>query len=412
MRALSLIALVAALVAAVAVLAPRAHSEDNRVGLVVQYGNGSVFMGCYPWTADLTGETLLRRAGLDVEADYGSGMGALICRIGPDGCSQQDCLCQAQTPPLRYWAYWRLDRARGDWVYSQQGSSNRALQAGDVDGWAWGVGTAAFGAKPPKVTFEQVCPAPTTTPTAGPTFTLTPAPSPTHTPPAPTATSVPPPVAHALPSATPSPAPSAAPSATPVPTATSAAPATSAAVLSSTDATPTTDPGSGRGGSETRPSTPTAAAASAGGGSETRPSTPTAAAASGGGGSDTRPPTPTIAASGGGGSDTRPPMPTADPASGGGGSDTRPPMPTADPASGRGGSQTRPSTPATPDSRVVAQAPAGATVDLSRLTPVVAGASRGAVEGFNSGAPVGYIAFIALVAGLGAVLWLRRRGEP
>jgi len=159
----------AAAIAAVALLAlgltaGRAHSQDNRVGLVVQYGDGSVFMGCYPWTSDLTGESLLRRAGLNVEADYDSGMGALICRIGADGCPASDCLCQAQTPPRRYWAYWRLEG--GAWTYSEQGAAGRVLQPGSVDGWAWGEGGIASGVTPPPVTWQDLCA--TTTPLAAP----------------------------------------------------------------------------------------------------------------------------------------------------------------------------------------------------------------------------------------------------
>ncbi|MFN8473059.1 MAG: hypothetical protein U0822_12800 [Anaerolineae bacterium] len=394
-----------AITAAIALAVPHAHSEDNRVGLVVQYGDGSVFMGCYPWTADLTGENLLRRAGLDVEADYGSGMGALICRIGPDGCSAQNCLCQAQTPPLRYWAYWRLDPSRGDWVYSQQGSSNRALQAGDVDGWAWGVGTVAFGAKPPKVTFEQVCPAPTVTPSPSLTFTATPVPSPTRTPPAPTSTTVPPPVAHLIASPTSSPAPTLAPSVTPVPTSTNA-PAASAANAPSATPWPTDTPAPA---APTGPPTATSIAVAPTTEVEIPSATnpPPAGAVAAVSSSDVMP----TATSSRGGSERRPDTPATPHPNGA----LRPAVTNAAPptlAPGRSGPEIRPSPSATPDTRSVAQAPAGATVDLSRLTPAVAGASRGAVEGFNSQALAGYIAFVGLVAGLGAVLWLRRRGGP
>lgn len=404
-------AILVALAIAAVLAAPRAHSEDNRVGLVVQYGDGSVFMGCYPWTADLTGETLLRRAGLNVEADYGSGMGALICRIGPDGCSAQDCLCQAQTPPLRYWAYWRLDRARGDWVYSQQGSSNRALQAGDVDGWAWGVGTVAFGAKPPRVTIEQVCPAPTVTPTPSLTFTVTAAPSPTRTPPAPTATTVPPPVAHAATSPTPSPAPTAAPTATRSPTSTNTPAAENVAETASATPPPTDTPSIVA--SVQQPTVEVAGAASDL--PSPSPTSPPLAAATGATGASAA--TAIVTASGADGSAARPTLPTPTLPNAAAGAAIAPAHPTA--ASPGVGATPRATATATPTARVTVggdvagSAPAaGATVDLSRLTPVVAGASRGAVEGVNSGAPVGYIAFVALVAGLGAALWLRRRGDP
>ena len=392
----------------------RAHSQDNRVGLVVQYGDSSVFTGCYPWTADLTGESLLRQAGLSVEADYGSGMGALICRIGPDGCPASDCLCQAQTPPLRYWAYWRLDRARGDWVYSQQGSSNRAVQPGDVDGWAWGVGTVALGAKPPKMTFEQVCPAPTATPSPTLTYTITPLPTATR---APTATMIPPPVAIYLPTATPPPTSTTAASPTAAPTATTVQAAvvvgeaptatplpTVTPIVSTSAALPTAAPVTLSAATEvalpapTNPPQPAVPPAAAGIGAvgatptatalQAPATSPAAHATIGAGGAPTVTLTPAPVQLGASGPTPRPVTAT--------------PLPSAP--------QTRPLVPTAP-AVAVAVAPAGATVDLSRLTPVVSGASRSPIEGFNSGAPVGYIAFIGLVAGLGAVLWLRRRGD-
>ncbi len=402
----AVVAVAALLLFALGLTAGRAHSEDNRVGLVVQYGDGSVFMGCYPWTADTTGESLLRRAGLNVEADYGSGMGALICRIGSDGCPASDCLCQAQTPPLKYWAYWRLDRSRGDWVYSQQGSSNRALQPGEVDGWAWGVGSVALGAKPPKVTFEQVCPAPTNTPPPTLTSTITPAPSATRTPPSAPPTSIAPPTPRYLPTSTPLPTSTTAAAPAPIATST-AAPAAAAADVPTATPPPTDTPiAASAAALPTAASvalaaapdialpSPTSSPAAVPQASPIGAAEPTATVVSQGPVSaSVATPTPSRA-----GPETRPYSPTP---SGSRLGAAPPRAPAATPTPGRGGSETRPDGPA----------PAGATVDLSRLTPVVAGANRGAVEGLNSQAPVGYIAFFGLVAGLGAVLWLRRRRD-
>ena len=420
----------AAAIAAVALLAlgltaGRAHSQDNRVGLVVQYGDGSVFMGCYPWTSDLTGESLLRRAGLNVEADYDSGMGALICRIGADGCPASDCLCQAQTPPLKYWAYWRLDRARGDWLYSQQGSSNRALQPGDVDGWAWGVGTIALGARPPKVTFEQVCPPPTATPSPTLTYTITPQPTATH---APTATTAPPPVAVYLPTSTPPPTATAAASPTPAPTATTAPAAVigdAASVVGevpSATPLPTATPLPSDTPVGSTAALPTAASAAPPAAEVVLPS-PTASLPSVGLPAAPQPTAPVGAAQGAPTATAARPSPIPSPAAqvtvGPGSAPTALPTATLAPRIGAAPPQRPLTAPPAPvvtvtgqvNGATVAQPPAGATVDLSRLTPAAGGANRGAVEGFNSGAPVGYIAFVGLVAGLGVVLWLRRRGD-
>ena len=142
-----------------------AWSQDNRVGLVVQFENGAVFKGCYPYTQGMTGADLLRQAGLDTAVEY-SAQGAFVCRInapgvGQDGCDYpgEACQCQAQTLPWRYWTYWRLDGS--EWVYSDQGAAGRALQPGSVDGWAWGEGAVTSGVKPPPVTLQELCAATT-----------------------------------------------------------------------------------------------------------------------------------------------------------------------------------------------------------------------------------------------------------
>ena len=156
-------------------LAATASAQEGRVGLVVQFGNGAVFKGCYPYTPGLTGADLLRQAGLDTAVEY-SGQGAFVCRIvapgvGQDGCDypHEACQCQAQTLPWRYWAYWRLEG--GAWTYSEQGAAGRVLQPGSVDGWAWGEGGVASGVTPPPVTWQDLCAA--VTPLAAPTATRT-----------------------------------------------------------------------------------------------------------------------------------------------------------------------------------------------------------------------------------------------
>lgn len=142
-------------------LTATAWSQDGRVGLVVQFGNGAVFKGCYPYTEGMTGADLLRQAGLDAAVEV-SGQGAFVCRIGAagvgqDGCDypREACQCQAQTLPWRYWAYWRLDG--GEWTYSEQGAAGRTLRPGSVDGWAWGEGAVTAGVKPPPVTWQDLC---------------------------------------------------------------------------------------------------------------------------------------------------------------------------------------------------------------------------------------------------------------
>lgn len=353
-----------------------AQGPDNRVGLVVQFGNGTVFSQCYAYTEGMTGLELLRRAGISAAIEYSS-MGALVCRmsapqLGADGCEypREDCLCQARSLPWRYWAYWHLQG--NDWMYSDRGAVGRQLQPGSVDGWAWGVGTTDFGAKPPRLTFNDVCAPPTATPPPPPP-TGTPGPQPLG----PTSTFTP------LPTATTPPTATVAPTATTAPTATSTTTANS-------EMTATAPPAA--------TAVPVASSAA------DATSTPTAA------------PVPVSRVAGSVVPTAAPMSPTALPAA----------TPAARPgAAASGGTSTTPATAAvvtprpgnTPAVALAATAALATTptaarvasvVDLSHLTPEAASA---AIVGERSGPPIGYAVFALIVLGLvGALVVRQRRG--
>jgi hypothetical protein len=137
---------------------------NNRVALVVQFGDGSTVTRCVEFgEAEISGHDALARSGLAIEADY-TNLGAAICKIEGTGCPASECLtCAAPS----YWSYWHLKDS--GWIYAPQGSSNYALHDGDVEGWRWGTGDP-----PPVIAFDQVC---------------APPPPPTDVPPPPTATS-------------------------------------------------------------------------------------------------------------------------------------------------------------------------------------------------------------------------------
>jgi hypothetical protein len=182
----------------------------NRVALVVQYGDGTVYTQCVEFAEDeITGLDVLLRADLGVVYS-GGGASAQVCKIGPDGCdSPGNCFCQCSGTDCKYWSYWHL--VDGAWQYSPVGGGLYKVRDGAVEGWTWGIGTPSDAPQPPRTAFEDVCAPPTATPpptdTPPPTATATA----TEPPPAtalPTVTAtqtVPPPTTTPIPAATPQP---------------------------------------------------------------------------------------------------------------------------------------------------------------------------------------------------------------
>lgn len=190
-----------------------AQADLGRVGLVVQFGDGRLETRCISISqTPFSGYDVLLNSGYPLEVDFHPSLGAAICKIGGQGCSAQNCFCD--TP--NYWAYWHLGKnAQGQevWQYSNIGASSYLVQNGAVEGWRYGPG------QPPSqvVTFAEICPPPTATPSRAASAT-SPPPSPTRTAspsPTPTAFSWPPTPSPSR-TATPT-SPAASPSPTPSP---------------------------------------------------------------------------------------------------------------------------------------------------------------------------------------------------
>ncbi len=162
---LLIITLVALFVASEALYNPTGAQSPNKVGLVVRFGDSTVFTDCIEFTeAEITGEDVLDRSGLSVVKDLSYGLGAAICKIEDDGCNhpQQHCFCQCQGAECQYWGYYHLDQQDNEWVYSGMGASWHSVQPGDVEGWSWGAGDAGESdVEPPLLTFEDLCAPPT-----------------------------------------------------------------------------------------------------------------------------------------------------------------------------------------------------------------------------------------------------------
>lgn len=162
---LLIITLVALFVASGALHSPTGAQSPNKVGLVVQFGDSTVFTDCIEFTeAEITGEDVLDRSGLSVVKDLSYGLGAAICKIENDGCNhpQEHCFCQCQGAECQYWGYYHLDQQDNAWVYSGMGASWHSVQPGDVEGWSWRAGEAdGSDVEPPLLTFEELCAPPT-----------------------------------------------------------------------------------------------------------------------------------------------------------------------------------------------------------------------------------------------------------
>ncbi len=163
---------------------PRVGAQSpNRVGLVVQFGDGRTITRCVEFTeAEISGYDVLARSGLSVIASASSGIGTAICQIEGEGCPAENCFCKCRGATCTYWSYWHLDGAA--WRYSNLGASNYRVGNGQVEGWRWGNESP-----PPVIPFDQICAPPATSTPLLPTATPTPLPpTATSTPLPPTAT--------------------------------------------------------------------------------------------------------------------------------------------------------------------------------------------------------------------------------
>ncbi len=137
-------------------LAAPGAQDDNRIGLVVDYGDGRTATRCVAFAEpDISGFEALSRSGLVVETDIQAG-GAAVCRIDDVGCAVDDCFCACRGgDDCRYWSYWQL--RDGAWRYAAAGSAQQRVSDGAVEGWTWGLGTVTQAAPPPLASFDAIC---------------------------------------------------------------------------------------------------------------------------------------------------------------------------------------------------------------------------------------------------------------
>lgn len=138
---------------------PRLALADGEAGVVLQDGD-QVRTFCVAFTGDsVSGDELLKAAGLSVGQFGGSG-GSAVCSIGQVGCfkpgSFNDCFCQCQGGSCTYWAF--FTQKYGDsWKYSAVAFNSTRARDGDLHGWKWGKGSSQSAPVPAATTFEAVC---------------------------------------------------------------------------------------------------------------------------------------------------------------------------------------------------------------------------------------------------------------
>lgn len=143
-------------------------SGEHRAGLLVRGEDGELRRMCVLFEDPETdGLALLERAGLDLGFERFEGQGTSVCRIGPDGCSD-DCFCDYPT----FWGYWVRDPGDDGWRLSELGAERRTVTDGSMDAWVWG---PDGGDAPPALDVDDVCPAAAD---AGTISTATPRPTP------------------------------------------------------------------------------------------------------------------------------------------------------------------------------------------------------------------------------------------
>ena len=183
-------------------------SAPNRVGLIVVFPD-DILTTCVEFGGDDADSTeILIRAGVDLVYTV-LPSGGVICAINGVGSTMpvpiQQCLSQCPSPPGDCLAWHHWYKRGGEWNLVGRSTGYLALVDGDIEAWVWGGENDA----PPDLRYDEICIAPTPTPTQtlAPTDTPTPTtpPTATWTPTAapPTATVTPQPTATATMSRTP-----------------------------------------------------------------------------------------------------------------------------------------------------------------------------------------------------------------
>ncbi|WP_344471523.1 hypothetical protein, partial [Glycomyces algeriensis] len=117
-----------------------AESGCTEVTVVVDFGALAAADAAEPATgcaADPSnGLDALAQAGFSV-TEVASIRG-MVCRID----ELPESTCGAAPPAKEYWSYWHAEPGAAEWSYSPVGGADSRPEAGDVEGWSFGDGSA------------------------------------------------------------------------------------------------------------------------------------------------------------------------------------------------------------------------------------------------------------------------------
>ncbi|MDD5317751.1 MAG: hypothetical protein PHF51_03380 [Candidatus ainarchaeum sp.] len=129
----------------------------GKVGLAVDYGNGTQESRCVEFGDGASAEDVLASSGLQVGIAGFVGFGDALCSIGDVGCpaTPADCFCSG--------SWWSFSYTKGGaWQSSNVGigeaedNGYRIVRDGEIVGFKW---TNAWGDAPSTPSFSSICPA-------------------------------------------------------------------------------------------------------------------------------------------------------------------------------------------------------------------------------------------------------------
>jgi hypothetical protein len=127
-------------------------SSAHHAALVVEHGNGVVIRVCVSFSgAQITGEELLQRSGIEYSTQPFGGNGDAVCQVDNEPAGYTNCFQDG-----KFWAMF-VSRSDRTWAYSLQGVSTAEFGDGDAEGFRY---QSQSGSSPPGASPAGVCPAP------------------------------------------------------------------------------------------------------------------------------------------------------------------------------------------------------------------------------------------------------------